>query len=249
MKIIYAEENIFTNEEYKLFEKYCKNNKILLKKESINKLFELSKNNQIKYLWGSVNSHNILNIEEFINFPSYTERFPKQYINSTFFLNENSEYKFIFQLEKFDGEKFIKPYHGDKLFSGGLYSYEDILEMNLRPYTYIVLNEPKELGKEVRFIIHNGKIISGATYIKENRNKVLPFEYSENSSPKEELELIQDFISNNCQNYISNVDKTITMDITFFKNKDFKIVEFNSFWAAGLYGNDPSEILKTIIES
>lgn len=156
----------------------------------------------------------------------------------------------IFDIFGGDG-LFIRPSNGYKTFTGQVLSKKDFdtefstliqsyggLDIN----TLVVLSPIQEIDEEYRFIVIDGKIISGSKYMDEkNRTSYVAYYDKLCDNPN-----AQAFAKSMIDLY--QPDKAYTIDVCRVKNGGFKLIELNSFCCANWYGNDLNKIVKAVNE-
>jgi hypothetical protein len=129
----------------------------------------------------------------------------------------------------------------------------------LDPEMWVAVSPAKEIGAEYRFIVQQEymysspqegkyKIVSGACYITKDEKKVQPFQYRENRlEPKHPAYQAAVDVLKQCDRYLRFAEEVFVMDLCWDReSQSYKILELNPFWSAGLYGGDPSAIIKQI---
>ena len=157
-------------------------------------------------------------------------------------LNERKDYFF----EKFgeDNTIFVRPNSGLKVFTGTrMYkeAWKELFKLitfydEVNDDTKVLVSSPKNLQKEYRFVISNGKVITGSMY-------------------REDMNLdSKEFVNRVVYNWIENMlvkikwkpDILWTLDVVDVGNK-FKILEIGCFSGAGLYSCNLKKIIEEVI--
>lgn len=149
----------------------------------------------------------------------------------------------------FNGEFFIRPLFGNKLFNGTFISKNDLdikikkLKEQVNDNSLCIVSSKKDIIAEFRFIIINNKII---TYCQYRYNEKLDIRNDVDASC---LELMEKIISKNIDFGLAYV-----CDIALTKINEKlipKVIEFNSFSCSGFYSCNinsiVSELSKTIL--
>lgn len=154
---------------------------------------------------------------------------------------------FIFNCFKYKNI-FIRPNSGCKLFAGNIYNFsffeEDIKQL-IKTYsvnynTLALIAEQKRVLEEYRFVIIDGKVISGSLYLKND----------EICESKEIPEKVQNYVEYVCNNIKYHISHAYTLDVCVYENDDYKeecaVLEINSFSCSGLYATDKIKIFSEI---
>ena len=146
---------------------------------------------------------------------------------------------------------FIRPSNGYKSFTGQCLVKEnfdtdfDILTKSyggLDMNTLIVLAPTQEIEEEYRFVVIDGKVISGAQYMDANTRTEWKAQYDkpcENNLAIAYVQLMAD---------IYQPDKAYTIDVCKLKKGGYRLIEINSFCCASWYGNDLKKIVDAVNE-
>lgn len=142
---------------------------------------------------------------------------------------------------------FLRPVSGYKTFTGFVVEAKNFaFELNtlpqispLYPEDLIMIGPEKQIDAEFRYVIVDGKVISGSEYRWDNildiRRDTLP---------------ICDELAKKVAEYPYQLDTVYVVDICWNRDKDeAKIVEFNSFASAGLYACDLEKVVRAVSES
>lgn len=138
---------------------------------------------------------------------------------------------------------FCRPNSGLKPFTAGVFhtlnikSFWDWVEEFTEPDALIVFSTPKEILCEWRFICANKEIITGCQY---EKDKGLSFSHG---YPEEAKAFAQEIASNKFQ-----PDPMYTIDVCLNADKEYKLLEINSFSCAGLYACDMGVIVERASE-
>ena len=139
---------------------------------------------------------------------------------------------------------FVRPNSGDKSFTGSVIS-KNTTKHDLRRMIFegmleglILLAPTQDIQEEYRFVIVNGKVITGSVYKTKKRGHLEFFEKElKNCSVTKYAQQIVDSHFNPAYAY--------TMDVCLI-NGDFKVVELNSFSHAGLYRCSIKKIVEAL---
>ena len=137
---------------------------------------------------------------------------------------------------------FLRPNSGCKTFTGLSIPIEDALhEINCMDQLTSVMDEtlvmvagPKELTGEFRFVVAEGKVLTGSEYRWDNKLDIR-IDY-----PPECFDLAQKVAEHQWQ-----ADTAYTCDVALTPNGP-KVVELNSFCCAGLYACDLEKVVEGI---
>jgi len=267
--IIFAQSGIFDKPEYDSFAEACGQYNVEFRKMEFKDILrEVGRQEDSSHcwLWGSVEAHKILPLcRSMVNWNVYADTFYRQYVPKELFLNQDVNYCLVSDLPGIlvdNTRLFVRPIGGDKVFTGAL--LKNIDTASLKRDLWVAKSPEKDIGAEYRFIVQKGcpynpylglkeqpyRIVSGARYITEDEKIVQSFQYKENRlDPTHSAWEAAAEILLRCETYLYFANKTFTMDVCWDREaKAYKIVEFNSFWSAGIYGNDVSEVVRAIGE-
>jgi len=148
---------------------------------------------------------------------------------------------FMFETEKY---LFIRPNSDLKIFSGNVFTVNDynrlinnIKENNyvrLSLHTEVIVSTPLPIRAEWRFVIVDGKVITGSQYRLMGRLK-----YEEKVDP-EAWKLAEKIANKDWQ-----VSKAYVLDIALVKD-EYKVIEVNCVNASGFYKCNITEIIKSL---
>lgn len=138
---------------------------------------------------------------------------------------------------------FVRPDSGLKTFAGTTIHIEDFdYEINslenltsVLPNTMILISNIIQIKNEYRILVGNGKVIAASQY-KENDELRL-----KEGAPEEAI-----LLANKIINLKNQPDLVYTVDIAKTINNEYKVIELNSFSAAGLYYCDPTTVIKEV---
>lgn len=147
---------------------------------------------------------------------------------------------------------FIRPSNGYKTFTGQTITWskmEEEIETITNSYggtldknQLVLLSSVKPIECEYRFIVVDGKVITGSTYF--DKNNIGSYEpYYDKQC--EEQDVI-DFAVKMSEIY--QPDKAFSIDICRLKSGELKMLELGSFNCASMYGNDFDKIVNAINE-
>ena len=136
--------------------------------------------------------------------------------------------------------KFIRPCKDSKSFTGKLFTEKQWKELSefyeiekteiFNEDTLIQIASPKEIQKEIRFWVVDGKVITGSQY--RLGNVLLP----DSNFDKESQEFVEEMIE------IFQPATAFVMDVCLYNHK-WKIVEINCINASGFYKSDVQKLL------
>ena len=148
---------------------------------------------------------------------------------------------------------FIRPSNGYKSFAGQLISFDnlereiDILKKSyggVDPETLVLLSKTQNITEEYRFIVVDGKVITGSLYMDcANRESLIPYYKFTIGEDDESFKYAQRIVD------IYQPDKAYTIDICMVDNGDyhmFKLLEINSFNCASMYGASYEKVVEAI---
>lgn len=141
-------------------------------------------------------------------------------------------------------EWFLRPNEDDKSFAGTIMTAIEIKEWygniqtidnpNLNPDTQIFVCSPKQILKEWRNFVVNGRVVDGSRYMLNGRLKV-----SHQDCPEEMLEFVEKMTAKYAPHDIFVMDVAET-------SSGFKIIECNCFNGTGFYQHDLKKIIKAV---
>ena len=148
-----------------------------------------------------------------------------------------------------NSEIFIRPNSGIKEFTGFVTTeerFDDDVKLagfyDVEPDLLCLISSAKELIKEYRFVVVNGKVVSGSEY----RDWTTISDDYESSSyvlrnSKHTNELCDDdgawIIADACAR-LYNPDRAWTIDVAKTLRDGYRVLEIGCFSCAGMYGND-----------
>src|ERR1019366_4121747 len=154
----------------------------------------------------------------------------------------------LYERYGWDGEIFIRPDSGYKVFTGQLINLHDFVENKAKlesisgivPETIIWTSSVKSIAAEYRVWISNRKIVTHSEYSWDDKNidiyNCLP------ETPTKVLELAAQIANHRWQ-----IDRIYVVDISTYRG-EAAIIEFNSFSCSGLYECDSELLFKTVSE-
>ena len=108
--------------------------------------------------------------------------------------------------------------------------------------TLVLVAPVKEIDEEWRFIIVDGKVVSGALYMnKEYREKWEAF-WDKECKDENAFRFVEKMAK------LYQPDPAYTIDICKTGAGDYKVMELNSFCCASMYSNNYDKVVKTINE-
>jgi len=146
---------------------------------------------------------------------------------------------------------FIRPSDGFKSFPGQTLPKENFeLEFNILTKSYggletdilCVVSPIQDIVEEYRFIVIDGKVVSGSLYMDKNNRKEWSAYYDKICEDQEAF----DFAIKMSKIY--QPDKAYTIDVCKLSNDEYKMIELNSFFCASMYGNDYDKVVNAVNE-
>lgn len=144
---------------------------------------------------------------------------------------------------------FIRPSNGYKSFPGQTLPYKNFeQEFNILTKSYggldlntlVVISPAQEIEEEYRFIVIDGKVISGSMYMDKQSRSEWKAYYDRLCEDQGAM----DFAIEMSQIY--QPDKTYTLDVCRLPNGEYKLIELNSFCCASMYGNDYDKVVEAV---
>ena len=144
---------------------------------------------------------------------------------------------------------FIRPSNGYKSFTGQcltLSNFDQDFDILTKSYggldsnTLVLLSQSQEIKNEYRYVVIDGKIISGALYMdKENKGTFKPH-YDKIADNNKALKFAEEMVK------LYQPDMAYNIDICELENGEYKLIEINSFCCGSMYGNDYTEVVKAV---
>jgi len=194
------------------------------------------------------------------------EKFDMRYLNKRFghhMLNADAKFCTFGELD-FEGEKFIRPVHDSKSFSGDVVSGDRLAEWKkkvegvsdgyatLRLDTPVMYADPKDIQLEARFFIVDGTVVSGSSYRSLGRQIMYQRVDGNNPMFHPMVEFVKDMLSVDFTEsdsyeatYAEPIDKAFVMDIGLL-GEEYKVVEINTINSAGFYGTDMGAVVRAL---
>lgn len=147
------------------------------------------------------------------------------------------------------GSIFIRPSNGYKSFPGQTLSYENFeQEFDILTKSYgglemdilVVVSPAVEIDEEYRFIVVDGKVVSGSLYMDKNNRKSWSAYYDRYCGDQIAWKFAEEMAK------IYQPDKAFTLDICKLPNGEYKVIEVNSFCCGSMYGNDYDIVVDAI---
>lgn len=144
---------------------------------------------------------------------------------------------------------FIRPSNGYKSFTGQCISYANFeydFNILIKSYggidmnTLVLIAPPQDIKEEYRFVVVDGKIISGCLYMDDLNRQTFSAYYD------------RPCVDDNARLYAESMlhlyepDKCYNMDVCKLSNGCYKLIEINSFCCGSLYGNDYDAVVSAV---
>ena len=146
---------------------------------------------------------------------------------------------------------FIRPSDGFKSFPGQTLPRENfIFDFNVLTKSYggletdilCVVSPAKDIVEEYRFIVIDGKVVSGSLYMDRNNRKEWKAYYDKVCEDQKAFDFAVEMSK------IYQPDKAYTIDVCKLQNGEYKMIELNSFCCASMYGNDYDKVVSAVNE-
>jgi hypothetical protein len=146
---------------------------------------------------------------------------------------------------------FIRPSDGFKSFPGQTLPFDnfeqefDILTKSyggLETDILCVVSPAKDIVEEYRFIVIDGKVVSGSLYMDRNNRKEWKAYYDKVCEDQNAFDFAVEMSK------IYQPDKAYTIDVCKLQNGEYKMIELNSFCCASMYGNDYDKVVSAVNE-
>jgi hypothetical protein len=144
---------------------------------------------------------------------------------------------------------FIRPSNGYKSFAGQCISFNNFkMDLDLLRLSYggldlqqlILISSLKELEEEYRFVVVDGKIVSGTMYMDKDNRPLHRAYYDKLCTDEEAKKYAESLLG------LYVPDQAFTMDIVRLSNGEYKLIEINSFNCASMYGGDYKKIVEAV---
>lgn len=146
---------------------------------------------------------------------------------------------FSYYCDLFKTDKlFIRPNSGLKSFEGGIYTLDNLndIEKSIDNNELCLISTTKDIKKEFRCIVVDGKIIASSQY------KQYGEFYEDDKVHDSILEYAQ-----NCTKKLNNhLDKAYTIDIAVLPRNVYKVLEINAFSYSAFYECDKYDIVNAM---
>jgi len=146
---------------------------------------------------------------------------------------------------------FIRPSDGFKSFPGQTLPFKNFdQEFNILTKSYggletdilSVVSPVKDIVEEYRFIVIDGKVISGSLYMDRNNRKEWKAYYDKICEDQKAFDFAVEMSK------IYQPDRMYTIDVCKLSNDEYKMIELNSFCCASMYGNDYDKVVNAVNE-
>jgi hypothetical protein len=146
---------------------------------------------------------------------------------------------------------FIRPSNGYKSFPGQTLPYLNFdQEFDILTKSYggidlgklVVVSPVQEINEEYRFIVVDGKVVSGSLYMDTNNRKSWAAYYDKECTDLGAIKFASEMAE------IYQPDRAYTLDVCKLTNGDYKLIEINSFCCASMYGCNYDNVVKAINE-
>lgn len=146
---------------------------------------------------------------------------------------------------------FIRPSNGYKSFPGQLLPYTNFdQEFDIMSKSYggldmdvlTVVSPAVEINEEYRFIVVDGKVVSGSLYMDENNRKSWSAYYDRGCEDSYAWQFAEEMAK------IYQPDKAYTIDVCELPSGEYKLIELNSFCCGSMYGNNYDAVVKAVNE-
>lgn len=147
---------------------------------------------------------------------------------------------------------FIRPSNGYKSFPGQLLhkdDFDDEFDLLTKSYggldmnTLTVISPIKDIKEEYRFIVVDGKVISGSLYMDEKSRDKWEAYYDKPCEDNLATAFAEQIVLDKYQ-----PDKAYTIDVCKLEDGSYKLIELNSLCCASWYGNDYNLVIKALNE-
>lgn len=146
---------------------------------------------------------------------------------------------------------FIRPSNGYKSFPGQLLPYTNFdQEFDIMTKSYggldmdvlSVVSPAVDIDEEYRFIVVDGKVVSGSLYMDNDNRKSWSAYYDRYCGDEMAWRFAEEMAK------IYQPDKAFTVDVCKLPSGEYKLIELNSFCCGSMYGNDYYEVAKAVNE-
>jgi ATP-grasp domain, R2K clade family 2 len=163
------------------------------------------------------------------------------------YLKRKVEFMTLGEAKKIQETKFIKP-ADDKVFKAGVYTPGTLILSDVIPDdTPTLVSEVVEFDLEYRCFCSPHRVLTWSNYV--FHDNIADPKYW-NVIDTSDVSLPDDFVNELLSNlsYDDNAVETFpsVIDVGRIKGKGLAIIETNQAWASGIYGCDPSDVLKVL---
>ena len=146
---------------------------------------------------------------------------------------------------------FIRPSNGYKTFTGQLLDFNnlekdvDILMKSyggVDPETLVLISKAKIITHEWRFIVIDGKVVSGSMYMDSKNKNIYKAYYNKPINSGKAYDFAVKMAK------LHTPDKAYTIDVCRTKYADYNLLEINSFNCASMYGADYDSVVAAFNE-
>lgn len=150
---------------------------------------------------------------------------------------------------RLDNTFFIRPSNGYKSFAGQLMVWGKIEEEinvllqsygGVEPDTLVLLSNTQKIEEEYRFIVIDGKVISGSTYFDSENIGTFKPHYDKICTDVKAIDFADQMVK------LYQPDKAFTIDVCKRDDGEYKLLEINSFNCASMYGNSHLRVVNAI---
>lgn len=152
----------------------------------------------------------------------------------SFVNNKYSIVKSISELDCFKGKMFLRPLKDSKSFNAGVYSYEELKNINNKEE--LIISNVKDILGEYRFIIINGKIADHCSYKINTRPNI----------KEKATEKFKDFVEDLISKWIPT--KNFVLDIADIDGSPY-VIEVNNIHCSRFYNCSPYKIIELALYS
>jgi len=146
---------------------------------------------------------------------------------------------------------FIRPSDGFKSFPGQtlpIVNFDQEFDILTKSYGGLdtdilcVVSPGKDIVEEYRFIVIDGKVVSGSLYMDRNNREEWKAYYDKVCEDQKAFDFAVEMSK------IYQPDKAYTIDVCKLSNGEYKMIELNSFCCASMYGNDYDKVVSAVNE-
>lgn len=152
-------------------------------------------------------------------------------------------------VEPYKGERFIRPVDDGKAFTGEIIDNNCFVEWQERiqqfntddqvnPSTMVMVSSVKDIYREYRFFIVDGKVVTGSLYNEDDRRIRREVDFTDVDMA------VTNFVNDRIKEWVP--DRVFVIDIAVLRNGDTKVIEINNANGSGFYKCNIGEFIRAV---